>query len=169
MSGQACEQLTFSLGDSPASPSPWLESRREKGMIDTSGRKCSGLSESCARAALSGKTFLVSFELRLKTFFPTCKLSGTKHGPIVLRLGMSEDCTRANGSLSWPRPTTGAPLCGGTHNFRQMEALRDAGIITEEERKNLTSGSGGKSNPALMEWLMGFPIGWTELNASEMP
>lgn len=31
MSGQACEQLTFSLGDSPASPSPWLGSRRERG------------------------------------------------------------------------------------------------------------------------------------------
>lgn len=66
-----------------------------------------------------------------------------------------------------PRPTTGAPLCGGTHNFRQMVALRDAGVVTEEERKNLTCGSGGKSNPALMEWLMGFPIGWTDLNASE--
>lgn len=58
-------------------------------------------------------------------------------------------------------------LCGGTHNFRQMVALRDAGVVTEEERKNLTCGSGGKSNPALMEWLMGFPIGWTSLNASE--
>lgn len=57
-----------------------------------------------------------------------------------------------------------APLCGGTGNFRQMEKLRDAGIITEEERRNLTCGSGGKSNPALMEWLMGFPIGWTDLN-----
>lgn len=74
-------------------------------------------------------------------------------------------CTKANGSLLWPRPTTGAPLCGGTHNFHQMQALTDAGIITEAERRNLTCGSGGKSNPALMEWLMGFPIGWTDLDA----
>jgi hypothetical protein len=49
-----------------------------------------------------------------------------------------------------------------------MEKLRDAGIITEEERRNLVSGNGGKSNPALLEWLMGFPIGWTDLSASEM-
>ena len=168
MSGQAYEQLTLFPADSPASPSPWLESKKEKRTIVTSGRRCSGLSESCARTALSGKTFLDLFESRLRRCFPNCKTSGTKQGPTVLRLGMSADCTRERESLPWPRPTTGAPLCGGTHNFRQMVALRDAGIITEEERKNLTCGSGGKSNPALMEWLMGFPIGWTDLNASEM-
>ena len=167
MSGQAYEQLTLFPADSHASPSPWLESKRAKGMIDTSGRRCSELSPSCARVALSVKTFLDLFELRLRESFPNCKASATKQGLTVLRLGMSADCTRESGSLSWPRPTTGAPLCGGTHNFRQMVALRDAGVVTEEERKNLTCGSGGKSNPALMEWLMGFPIGWTDLNASE--
>ena len=169
MSGQDYEQLTLFPADSPASPSPWLESKRAKGMIDTSGRRCSELSPSCARVALSGKTFLDLFESRLRMCFPNCKTSGTKQGPTVLLLGMSADCTRERESLSWPRPTTGAPLCGGTHNFRQMVALRDAGVVTEEERKNLTCGSGGKSNPALMEWLMGFPIGWTDLNASETP
>ena len=169
MSGQDFEQLTLFPADSPASPFPWLESKREKKTIVTSGRKCSELSESCARAALSVRTFLDLFESHLRESFPSCKASDTKQGLTVLRLGTSADCTRESGFLSWPRPTTGAPLCGGTHNFHQMEALRDAGIITEEERKNLTCGSGGKSNPALMEWLMGFPIGWTELNASETP
>ncbi len=127
MSGQACEQLTFSLGDSHASHSPWLESKRAKRMIDTSGRRCSELSPSCARVALSVRTFLDLFELRLRESFPNCKASATKQGLTVLRLGMSADCTRERESLSWPRPTTGAPLCGGTHNFRQMVALRDAG------------------------------------------
>ena len=74
-------------------------------------------------------------------------------------------CSEEKELLLWPRPTTGAPLCGGTGNFKQMEKLRDSKIITEEERKNLVCGSGGKSNPALMEWLMGFPIGWTDLDA----
>ena len=147
MSGQAYEQLTLFPADSPASHSPWLESKRAKGMIDTSGRRCSELSPSCARVALSVKTFLDLFELRLRESFPNCKASATKQGLTVLRLGMSAHCTRERESLSWPRPTTGAPLCGGTHNFRQMVALRDAGVVTEEERKNLTCGSGGKSNP----------------------
>lgn len=63
MSGQAYEQLTLFPADSHASPSPWLESKRAKGMIDTSGRRCSELSQSCARVALSVRTFLESSRL----------------------------------------------------------------------------------------------------------
>lgn len=63
MSGQAYEQLTLFPADSPASPSPWLESKRAKGMIDTSGRRCSELSPSCARVALSVRTYLESSRL----------------------------------------------------------------------------------------------------------
>ena len=82
------------------------------------------------------------------------------------RLVSSAPRSTVSASPLWPRPTTGAPLCGGTYNFQQMLKLRDMGIITEEERRNLTQGNGGRSNPALMEWLMGFPIGWTDSNAS---
>ena len=28
---------------------------------------------------------------------------------------------------------------------------------------------GGKLNPTWVEWLMGFPVGWTDLDASETP
>lgn len=63
MSEQDYEQLTLFPADSPASPSPWLESRRAKEMIDTSGRRCSELSPSCARVALSVRTFLESSRL----------------------------------------------------------------------------------------------------------
>lgn len=34
---------------------------------------------------------------------------------------------------------------------------------------HLTSQVGGQLNPPWVEWLMGFPIGWTELSPSEMP
>lgn len=69
----------------------------------------------------------------------------------------------------WPTPTTGAGLCGGTGNFQQLKKLQQAGQITEEERRNMSQGNGGQLNPTWVEWLMGFPIGWTDLNASEMP
>ena len=133
------------------------------------GDNANGEASTQKRAFLIRTAILDLFELRLQESFPNCKASATKQGLTVLRLMMSADCTRERESLTWPRPTTGAPLCGGTHNFRQMVALRDAGVVTEEERKNLTCGSGGKSNPALMEWLMGFQIGWKDLNASETP
>lgn len=69
----------------------------------------------------------------------------------------------------WLTPTTGAGLCGGTGNFQQLKKLQQAGQITEEERRNMSQGNGGQLNPTWVEWLMGFPIGWTDLNASETP
>ena len=69
----------------------------------------------------------------------------------------------------WPTPTTGAGLCGGTGNFQQLKKLKDSGQITEEERRNMSQGNGGQLNPTWVEWLMGFPLGWTDLNVSETP
>ena len=37
------------------------------------------------------------------------------------------------------------------------------GLITEEERKSLSQGNGGKTNPALVEWLMGYEQEFTKL------
>ena len=35
--------------------------------------------------------------------------------------------------------------------------------------RNLNDQIGGQLNPTWVEWLMGFPLGWTDLNASETP
>lgn len=165
MSGQDCEQLTLFPADSHASrfQSPGSDEARK--MTVTSGRRCCELSGKSGRCGLSEKTCLDLFETRLMRSLKVSSRRATQQGHMLSRLVRSERCSLEKESLLWPRPTTGAPLCGGTHNFHQMIALRDAGIITEEERRNLTQGNGGKSNPALMEWLMGFPLGWTDLNA----
>ena len=44
--------------------------------------------------------------------------------------------------------------------------LEQDGVITETERKGMQAGNGGKLNPGWVEWLMGFPIGWTDCAAS---
>lgn len=46
---------------------------------------------------------------------------------------------------------------------RLWPKLKDAGLISEEERRNLSQGNGGQLNPTWVEWLMGFPIGYTEV------
>lgn len=69
--------------------------------------------------------------------------------------------------MFYPTPTTGAGLCGGPGNLQQLKKLQQAGQISEEERRNVSQGNGGQLNPTWVEWLMGFPLGWTDLNASE--
>ncbi len=69
----------------------------------------------------------------------------------------------ANKVTLFPTPTASAGLCGGSGNYQQLKALEAAGKITEEERRNMTQGNGGQLNPDWVEWLMGFPIGWTSL------
>lgn len=149
----------------PASRFPLPESVEARTMTVISGRKCCELLKNSAPLGSSVKTSLDLFEQHLMKFFPALQKPDIRLGHTVQKLGMSDACSGDSESPLWPRPTTGAPLCGGTGNFKQMKKLRDSGIITEEERRNLTSGNGGNSNPALLEWLMGFPIGWTDLDA----
>jgi len=64
----------------------------------------------------------------------------------------------------FPTPTTGAGLCGGSGNYQQLKRLEAGGTITEKERKSMSQGNGGQLNPDWVEWLMGFPVGWTEVS-----
>jgi hypothetical protein len=61
----------------------------------------------------------------------------------------------------WPTPRT-AGMCGGTGNWNQ---LKDKCESLDEARK-MGAGNGGQLNPMWVEWLMGYPLGWTDLNAS---
>lgn len=62
----------------------------------------------------------------------------------------------------YPTPTTGAGMCGGTGSFRKLKRLEEQGVISENERRSMSQGDGGRLNPYWVEWLMGFPPGWTE-------
>lgn len=165
---QCPEQMSLFSAEASLDPASHLAlpgSEEARTMTATSGRKCAASLQRCGQDGLSEKTYLDLFEMHLMKFLIVSKRSATAQGHMLSRLKNAGRCSKAKESLLWPRPTTGAPLCGGSHNFKQMEKLRDAGVITEEERRNLTQGNGGRSNPDLMEWLMGFPIGWTDLDA----
>ena len=63
----------------------------------------------------------------------------------------------------YPTPTTGAGLCGGTGNFQQLKKLAERGVITEEDRRQMSQGNGGKLNPEFVEWMMGYEQQFTKL------
>lgn len=235
MSGQAYEQLTLFPADSHASPSPWLESKRAKGMIVTSGRRCCELSPSCARAALSVRTFLESSRLPPGRWSRIWSVLAITSSCLILRLRLSELGTGDRGCSSsesrmWPTPTAGQ--CGmtavtsgrppekSTHLGAQVlirsglwptpraneykdtlqsvppSRQKDPGKCNLTQRvamermfatpcardyrtgqrkryenparaNNINDQVGGQLNPTWVEWLMGFPPGWTDLNASE--
>ena len=55
----------------------------------------------------------------------------------------------------WPTPT----ICG---NYNRKGASKTSG-------DGLATAVGGTLNPTWVEWLMGFPLGWTDLNPSATP
>ena len=221
MIGQDYEQLTLFPADSPASPFPWLESKREKKMIVTSGRRCSELSESCARAALSVRMYLESSRLPPGKWSRIWSVQAITSSCLILRLRLSERGTGDQGCSSlgspkmWKTPVAadganrkmyvnsrGEPNLSGQVKLYPAQKASDskgsgpAGSKSAEHdlknnlkgvvmyttpcaadaqgshggnnHRSLRTDVTGQLNPTWVEWLMGFPIGWTELNASEM-
>ena len=192
MSGQAYEQLTLFPADSHASPFPWLESKRAKGMIDTSGRRCSELSPSCARVALSVRTYLESSRLPPGRWSRIWSVLAITSSCLILRLRLSELGTDDQGysspaSQMWPTPRANEykdtlqsvppsrQKDPGKCNLTQRVAMKlftapcasDAqGTHGGDNHRSLRTDVAGQLNPTWVEWLMGFPLGWTDLNAS---
>lgn len=199
------------------------------------GRRCSELSPSCARVALSVRTFLESSRLPPGRWSRIWSVLAITSSCLILRLRLSELGTGDRGCSSsasqmWQTPTAGQ--CGmtavtsgrppekSTHlgaqvlirsglwptpraneykdtlqsvppsrqkdpgkcNLTQRVAMermfatpcaRDyrTGQRKRYENKaranNINDQIGGQLNPMWVEWLMGFPQGWTDLDASE--
>ena len=102
----------------------------------------------------TSQTFLMeSGELGLSEFSGTFPRSGMMLSGIVYQLPNLARTTTEIGSGLWPTPTA--------HN------AKEGAYPSEYTRKTptLSAQAGGKLNPAWVEWLMGFPINHTDLNA----
>lgn len=235
MSEQDYEQLMLFPADSPASRFPWQESKKEKGTIVTYGMRCSELSESCARIALSVRTFLESSGLPPGKWSRIWSRQGITSSCSVLKLRLSEHGTgdrecflllpttntmgkmppkseealnrEAKGTRKgrrqpcnlrdwgavqegfrmWPTPRAneGKDVLQSVPPSRQKDpgkcnltnavamslfttpcAADATGTTGDANHMSLRTDVAGQLNPMWVEWLMGFPIGWTDLNAS---
>ena len=163
MKRQDCEQLTLFPEDSHASHSPLTGSVTARKMTVTSGLKCLESYENSSPLGSLVKMCLGSSIWHSTRCYLTWKRKDLKPNVSLFRLAVSMPRTKENEPALWPTPSTGAALCGGTGNLKTLRAMEKAGIITKVELRNLSQGNGGKTNPQLLEWLMGYEQRFTEL------
>jgi hypothetical protein len=70
---------------------------------------------------------------------------------------------QVNTPLRWPTPTVGSLKCAGT-----LQEWGGSGARKVMRQMATPAEMTGQLNPAWVEWLMGWPIGWTELKPLEM-
>lgn len=163
MSAQDYEQLTLFQEDFRVSHSPKPGSDKARKMTVTSGLKCS---ESYTKSGPLGCLVRMCLESSIwhsTRCFLTWKRKVTKSKHSLFQLAVSMPRTEDTELLFWPTPSTGAGLCGGTGNFKTLQKMAEKGLITEEERRQLSQGNGGKTNPGLLEWLMGYEQEFTRM------
>jgi hypothetical protein len=64
--------------------------------------------------------------------------------------------------VHWPTPRTKG-MCGGSGSWDLLNKN-----TTVEEARLMGAGNGGKLNPTWVEWIMGWPLGWTDLKPLAM-
>lgn len=104
----------------------------------------------------------LSEQIAFETAFPTPTVSGNYN-----RKGASNKSGDGLASYvaKFPTPRTKG-LCGGSGSYEALQTLTERGTISDAERRSMAAGNGGALNPTWVEWLMGWPIGWTDLGAS---
>jgi DNA (cytosine-5)-methyltransferase 1 len=66
-------------------------------------------------------------------------------------------------------PTMTANGMGSTGHRELLNKRVSSGDITPDEKRQMSAGTGGRLNPTWVEWLMGFPLEWTDLKDLETP
>lgn len=179
MNKQDFEQLISFPEDFPVSRFPWLETKKEKKTTVTYGRKCCELSETLRHVGLSVRMYLESCVLPLPTLYRVWSVKAITSSCLLLKLHLSERCTDGNASRLWRTPTandaknsTFPPaslkrdsLAGqiGRKLYPTMANSDAIGSFGGKMHTSLRSVVDGQLNPEWVEWLMGFPIGWTDL------
>lgn len=185
-------QLTLFAEDSLVNLTVKPGSEKAKQMTATSGRNIAALLRNSDPLLSLVKMCLASEQLFSMTCYLTWKTINTPGKRLLFRLAPSVRRTSGKGSLysagMWPTPkagdadfstprTSGRPIEKVTHLQTAVKfwptptanSYTGAGHQGRQGGKNLQTAVGGKLNPQWVEWLMGFPVGWTDLEASETP
>lgn len=167
-------------------------SEKAKMMTVTSGQRCSELYRKQDQLGLLVKTLLVTSLWDSTMCYLTWKASATPRNRLLYRLQVSVQDIDEKEYLLWPTPTVygnynkkGSSKNAGdglatavkmwpTPTARDWKGARTPEKLAEKGRNATNSLPDavraeitGQLNPTWVEWLMGFPLGWTDLNHSE--
>ena len=167
-----CDQMEFpyhgqSAGDFHAKTSASQGKGKESlGRDPVSGRRCFDSSEMYGQRGQLLKMYQ-PFDLRdLPWSFRISARSGIALNGIAYPLVPLALLTAGTASGSWPTPTSRDWKDGSAKSCKNVPANALLGREVHARENYQTSGS---LNPAWVEWLMGFPAGWTDLDSSVTP
>ena len=149
--------MTSSPADSPANPYP---SQGNDSPKTTRGGSGPSISESFAwydPDSSSWKTSQGSLLPEWAMFSETWPRSGMTVSGKAFRLPLLAPLTYGGGSSSWPTPQ--ARDYKGPSGRAHNGMVDDLPSAVGEQIPSI----GGRLNPMWVEWLMGFPEGWTDL------
>lgn len=161
MKEQGYEQLTLFPEGFPASLSRRPGSTEALEMTVTSGLRCSGLSGNSGPLGCLVRMCLESSIWHSTRCYLTWKTKDTKRRRLLFQLQVQMPRTDGNECVFWPTPM--ASSWGGTGHRAILKRMQEKGLITEEERMSLQSGNWGRTDPKLIEWLMGYTREFTRL------
>ena len=144
----------------PSSTTPPESSNRDQG----SGKSTQDSSTKSNPSGASLKTSPCSESEDWLSFSATFGRSGITRSGIAYPLPPLARLTRGTGSGSrrWPTPTSRDWKDGSAQSCRNVPANCLLGREVHARENYQTTGS---LNPTFCEWLLGYPIGWTDLNS----
>jgi hypothetical protein len=140
-------------------------------MTATSGRTLLGLYENLGRVGPLAKMLLGMSRWASTKCYLTWRDLATPGRRLLFRLSPSMPSTKETGHGLWLTPTATERRCS---NVAELVWTKNGTV--RRAYKNKTSALGlsmqagavlGNLNPQWVEWLMGYPIGWTDLQRSE--
>ena len=159
--------VTSSQQDTHVNHSQPLGSVKARKMTATSGRTSyKSLHKKDPLGAFS-KMFMVTSHWVSTRCYLTWKEKHTPHGRLLFQLAVSmpptEEIEYGSSQEMWPTPATrdhkGGYQGGRMRNGKVSWDTLDVAVqYTDNQSK-----TGGQLNPQWVEWLMGYPEGWTDL------
>ena len=118
------------------------------------------------RVGLSVKTYLEYSSSQQTQYVPTWSVKGTALGYGIMKLSLLAHSTGVNVCFLWRTPDAHCD-----RGFRKPETFRkrmERGmpLMLNDQVAHIaqTPTEGGSLNPEWVEFLMGFPVGWTEVD-----